>query len=64
MSIVGILMIYGEKIYYLMLDDIFDYNYYLHDKFCENSIKNEYNLSDKDSKRLLDFLMQNLSKEY
>ena len=55
--------LYGEKIYYLMLDDIFDYNYYLHDKFCDNSIKNEYTLSDKDSKRLLNFFnAKNLSE--
>ena len=54
---------YGEKIYYLMLDDIFDYNYYLHDKFCDNSIKNEYNLSEEDSKRLLNFFnTKNLSE--
>ena len=45
----------GEDIYYAMLDDIFDYNYFLRDLFCDNSIKKEYNLSNEDSKRLISF---------
>lgn len=47
---------YGEEIYYMMLNDIYDYNYYLHDKkFCNNSIKKEYDLSAEDCEKLMDF---------
>lgn len=46
---------YEEEIYYMMLDDIYDYNYYLHDKFCNNSIKKEYDLSAEDCEKLRDF---------
>lgn len=55
---------YGEKVYFMMLEDIFDYNNYLHDdKFCNNSINKEYNLSNEDSKRLFDFFNnKNLSE--
>lgn len=49
----------GEEIYYLMLDDLFDFDYFLHDKFCDNSIKDEYAFSNENHEKLIAFFNNN-----